>query len=238
MSALKVRVKFKKYGAMRFIGHLDVMRYFQKAMIRADIPIAFSEGFSPHQIMSFANPLGIGVTSEGEYFDIELQSPISSERAVKQLNDAMVEGMEVVSFVQIAEEKKKTGMAIVAAADYLATLKKGTFPEDWKVKAESFMEQEQILIVKKTKRSEKEVDIKPMIYHFEVKDEGIYMQVATGSVENLKPGLVMQAFCQYLGVEEEQVAFANHRLDLYANIAEDGSRELVTLESLGTMIGE
>lgn len=55
---------------MKFIGHLDVMRYFQKAMRRADIPIAFTKGFSPHMIMSFANPLGVGLTSDGEYFEI------------------------------------------------------------------------------------------------------------------------------------------------------------------------
>ena len=53
---MKVRIKFSKYGALRFIGHLDVMRYFQKAIRRAEIDIAYSEGFSPHQIMSFASP--------------------------------------------------------------------------------------------------------------------------------------------------------------------------------------
>ena len=235
---MKARIKFKKYGAMRFIGHLDVMRYFQKAMIRADIPIAFTEGFSPHQIMSFANPLGIGMTSEGEYFDIELKEPIASEVAVKHLNDVMVEGIDVVSFLQIAEEKKMSGMAIVAGADYRSSLKSGTFPGDWKEKAPGFMEQEQILIVKKTKRSEKEVDIKPMIYQFEVQGDSVYMQVATGSVENLKPGLVMEAFCNYLGVDKETVAFTNHRLDLYANVADEGERNLVTLESLGQVIEE
>lgn len=56
---------------MKFIGHLDTMRYFQKAMRRADIDIAYSTGFSPHQIMSFAAPLGVGITSDGEYLDIE-----------------------------------------------------------------------------------------------------------------------------------------------------------------------
>lgn len=63
---------------MRFIGHLDVMRYFQKAIRRAEIPIAFTTGYSPHMIMSFAQPLGVGVTSDGEYFDIEITEPISS----------------------------------------------------------------------------------------------------------------------------------------------------------------
>ena len=51
---MKIRIKFKKYGPMKFIGHLDVMRYFQKAMRRAGVDICYSGGFSPHQIMSFA----------------------------------------------------------------------------------------------------------------------------------------------------------------------------------------
>ena len=88
---------------MKFIGHLDVMRYFQKAMRRAEIPIAFTQGFSPHMIMSFANPLGVGLTSDGEYFDIELTGPVASKEAVRRLNEVMAEGMEVVSFVQIPE---------------------------------------------------------------------------------------------------------------------------------------
>ena len=95
---MKIRIKFAKQGVMRFIGHLDIMRYFQKAMRRAHIDIAFTEGFSPHMIMSFAAPLGVGLTSNGEYMDIEIKSPIASADAVRQLNEVMVEGMEVLSF--------------------------------------------------------------------------------------------------------------------------------------------
>ncbi len=51
---MKIRIKFAKEGTMKFIGHLDIMRYFQKVMRRADVDIRYSEGFSPHQIMSFA----------------------------------------------------------------------------------------------------------------------------------------------------------------------------------------
>lgn len=236
VSALKARIKFKKYGVMKFIGHLDIMRYFQKAMRRADIPIAFSGGYSPHMIMSFANPLGVGVTSDGEYFDIELTEPISSDVAVKQLNNVMVEGMEIVSFVEIPEDKKKTGMAIVSAADYISSVKSGELPIDWKDKAKAFIAQEEIFITKKTKKSEKEVNIKPMIYKFEVRENSIYSLVATGSVENLKPGLVMDAFVQYLGIDFSSVTFSHHRLDVYADIGSEENRELVSLESLGTKI--
>ena len=95
---MKARIKFRKYGSLRFIGHLDVMRFFQKVMRRADIPIAFSGGYSPHMIMSFANPLGIGLTSDGEYFDIELTEAVNSADAVRRMNEAcQIEGIEIVS---------------------------------------------------------------------------------------------------------------------------------------------
>ena len=217
---------------MKFIGHLDIMRFFQKVMRRADIPIAFTGGFSPHMIMSFANPLGVGVTSDGEYFDIELTEEIDMMAAVERMNQVVVEGIDIVNMVPISDDKKQTGMSIVAAADYLSSLKSGIFPEDWKEKAGQFMNQPTISILKKTKKSEKEVDIKPMIYKFEVRDESVYMQVATGSVENLKPELVMQALSSFLGVDLETVSFAHHRLDVYANIGTEEKKEFVSLDQV------
>lgn len=229
---MKARIKFRKYGCMKFIGHLDIMRFFQKVMRRADIPIAFTGGFSPHMIMSFANPLGVGVTSDGEYFDIELTEDIDMNLAVERMNHVVVEGIEIVNMVPISDDKKQTGMSIVAAADYLSSLKSGIFPEDWKEKAGQFMNQPTISILKKTKKSEKEVDIKPMIYKFEVRDESVYMQVATGSVENLKPELVMQALSSFLGMDLETVSFAHHRLDVYANIGTEEKKEFVSLDQV------
>lgn len=183
-------------------------------------------------IMSFANPLGVGLTSDGEYFDIELTEEIDMKAAVESLNQVMVEGIDVVNMVPISDDKKRTGMSIVAAADYLSGVKNGVLPEDWKEKIVSFMEQPQILIVKKTKKSEKEVDIKPMIYQLEVRGDSIYMQVATGSVENLKPELVMQALCNYLGVDGESVSFVHHRLEVYANIGTEEQKEFVGLDQV------
>ena len=80
-------------------------------------------------IMSFASPLGIGLESDGEYLDIELTEPIASREAVRRMNEAGVEGIEVLSLRQIAEEKKMTGMTILAAADYLITPKQEILPE-------------------------------------------------------------------------------------------------------------
>ena len=75
---MKVRIKFSKEGPMKFVGHLDTMRYFQKAIRRAELPVAFSGGYSPHMIMSFAVPLGVGMESLGDYFDLEMAKDMAT----------------------------------------------------------------------------------------------------------------------------------------------------------------
>lgn len=233
---MKARIKFRKYGVLRFIGHLDVMRFFQKLMRRADIPIAFTGGYSPHMIMSFASPLGIGLTSDGEYLDIELTAPVDSREAVKRMNEECVEGIEIISIRQISNEKKMTGMTILAAADYLISVKKGALPENWKEAFADFMAQREICVIKQTKRSEREEDIRPLIFRWEIQGENIWLQLAAGSRNNLKPDLVMDTFLSVCAIPEDSVSFAYHRLEMYADKGKDGERNLVSLESLGQEI--
>ena len=191
---MKVRIKFRKQGNMKFIGHLDIMRYFQKVMRRADVDIRYSEGFSPHQIMSFAAPLGVGLTSNGEYMDIEVLSTDDSKTMVRRMNETMVEGMEVVSYRQL-DDSSKNAMSIVAAADYTLTFRPGKEPEDldgFFQKLEAFYHQDQILITKPTKKGERQVDLKPLIYQMYRTGDAVFMQVSTGSSNNIKPELVME----------------------------------------------
>lgn len=247
---MKARIKFRKYGIMKFIGHLDVMRYFQKAIRRAEIPIAYTGGYSPHMIMSFAQPLGVGVTSDGEYLDIELREPVSSEKALAQLNKVMVEGMEIVSFREISDDKKASGMTIVAASDYRVTLLESVktseitspLPAEWSERIQAFLDQPEIPVMKKTKRSEKEVDIRPMIFRMEVlpgecgkESDSIYLLLATGSEQNLKPDLVMETFLAYVGMDPAMVPLHYHRLEVYAKNNTDLQNEepYISLENLG-----
>ena len=118
---MKVRVKWTKTGVLKFIGHLDVQRYFQKALMRAELPVSFSKGMSPHQIMSFAAPLGLGMTSEGEYADISFDWSYSSEEMLKRINAVMNEEISVLEFKEIDEKAFITGLmkesALNAAAE-------------------------------------------------------------------------------------------------------------------------
>ena len=164
---MNIRMKFKKHGCMKFIGHLDIMRYFQKAIRRAEIDIAYSEGFSPHMIMSFAAPLGVGITSDGEYLDIEVHSTKSSKEMIDDLNTTMVEGVEIVGYVELPETAKPA-MSIVAAADYILSYKEGyEVPftvEEWKKHVEDlFASQKSFVIMKKTKKSEREAFVRSIV---------------------------------------------------------------------------
>ena len=223
---------------MKFIGHLDMMRYFQKAIRRANIDICYSEGFSPHQIMSFAAPLGVGITSDGEYFDIEVNSSFSTEEAMKRLNAAMVEGVEVTGYVRLPDNAK-TSMAIVAAADYRLSVKEGysspLSAAEWanSIK-EYFTDAKSFVIVKQTKKSEREVDLKPLVYDFKVKEDEsgpvFFLKVSTGSIDNIKPELVLASLYEKCGLTYDENAIQIHRLEVYAR---DEQEEFIPLLDMG-----
>lgn len=226
---MKVRIKFSKYGSMKFIGHLDVMRYFQKAIRRAGIDIAYSEGFSPHQIMSFAAPLSVGYTSEGEYFDIELRTPMEEDQLQEKLQDVMVEGIDILR-VQNLPEGEGNAMASVQAASYLAGFRSLSFlPEDWEDRLLAFYSSPTILVNKKTKRAEKEIDLKESIYQLEIRKipeecallesaagpKGIYMLLNASSGGNIKPSFVIEAFLAAIGVTLPEYGLVVHRIETY-----------------------
>ena len=100
---MKARIKWSKTGVLRFIGHLDVQRYFHKAMMRAQLPVSFSKGMSPHQMMSFAAPLGIGMTSEGEYVDVMFDETLPGKEMIARLNAVMNEGIQILDLKEIDE---------------------------------------------------------------------------------------------------------------------------------------
>ncbi len=269
---MKARIKFQKYGAMKFIGHLDIMRYFQKLFRRAEIDNEYSKGFSPHQIMSFAAPLGVGLTSDGEYLDVQLLSSDESSVMIERMNAAATEGLHITGFWPLLDpienQRVITAMSLVASADYLVSLKDGYSlgdigsQKEFKELFETFLAQTEIIIDKKTKNSEKAVDIKPMVslaafdkQEYERKlaelkqpitsisrtnpikghalltesvadsyESGIlaFLQVDTGSAANLKPELVMEAFCQYRNIPYEKFAWQVHRLEVYTRDADSG----------------
>ena len=233
---MKARIKFEKQGNLRFIGHLDLMRYFQKANRRAGIPIAYSEGFSPHQIMSFAAPLSMGVESTAEYADFKLRDDavMTSEEAVRRLNGEMAEGLRILSFLRIPDDTPNC-MSTMYAADYRAW-----FPEVPQLSGgelsglseavRTLLDRTELTVMREGKKGVKEVDIRPMIHSLRAEQDGLYLCIAQGSAANLKPETVLQALCALPGASFlGELKHRYTRTELY-------DKDMRTLESYGEPI--
>ncbi len=163
-----IRLKFSKHGLMKYIGHLDVMRAFQKVMRRSGVDIAYSDGYSPHQIMSFAQPLGVGLESNGEYFDIEVQSVGTAAELIDALNAQCPEGIRILDAVQLPE-KSANAMASVNQASYTVRFRDGRIPAfDLNKAVSDFLNAETVTVTKKTKKSTREIDIRSLVYDIRV----------------------------------------------------------------------
>ena len=230
---MRVRIKFSKHGVVKFIGHLDMMRFFQKAIRRAGIDVTYSGGFSPHQIMSFAAPLGVGLCSNGEYLDIEVNSHKGREDMIRRLNEAMVPGIKIENIVALGE-KAGNAMASVAAAAYTVLWKPGyEKPENLPTHCQTFYSQKEIMVTKQTKKSTMTIDLKPGIYEFKGTEDSVSMFVDASSSGNIKPALLLEAFYEYLKLPFASNAIQIIREDTYTRITDQGKNELVPLDGVG-----
>lgn len=231
---MKIRIKFRKYGNLKFIGHLDVQRFFQKAVRRAGIDVAYTSGYSPHQIMSFAAPLGVGLESNGEYMDMEVLSFSGSKDTVTRLNAASTEGIEILS-ARLLPEHAGNAMASVAAAGYTIRFREGREPSfDWQNALPAFFAKEHILIRKETKKNSLEIDLKPSIFELEANGNSIYMLLDASSSGNIKPGMVIEAFMKENHADLKENALLITREETYTNTGSQIQPLFVPLNDIGT----
>lgn len=232
---MKLRIKFSKHGPIVFIGHLDMMRYFQKAMRRANIDISYSTGFSPHQIMSFAQPLGVGIRSNGEYFDIGVDSLTSATQVKDALNQVMAEGVEVLS-VKLLPDTAVNAMSSVAAAGYTVRFREGYEPDfDLFGQIDAFLAQDIIPVTKVTKKTTKSFDLKEHIYElgYDRDNQTIYMLVNASSSGNVKPSFVMERLYEYCQKKAGEFDFIITREETYTNLGTNEKPDFVPLDAIG-----
>ncbi len=210
---MQIRLKFTKGEEVKYISHLDLMRTFQRAIRRADIPIAYSSGFNPHQEISFGAPLALGTSSSAEYVDIKLAKQMEPAEVSERLNKSLPQGIRISGGI-ILSENAKSAMAIVTHARYtVRMLIPDTGEERLQQDIQRFLEQKAILVMKKQPKKDfelKETDIRPMIIGMKLipgisgEGKGEYLincLLQSGSKANLKPELLIGAFREFTGYE-------------------------------------
>ena len=186
-----VRIKFCKVGNLQFISHLDLQRTFHRVLVRANIPMWYTKGFNPHAKLVFGVPLSVGTESMCEMADLKLERKISLEDIKNQLNEQLTDEMYVLDVYY-----PTTKFADVAYADYTITLKSPNInAESEKKSAELFASP--IMMIKKSKSGEKEVDITSFIKKISFSARNGEMKIdailSAGSSENLNPEYIVTA---------------------------------------------
>ena len=194
---MRYLIKFSKGEGIKFISHLDLMRTIQRIIRRSGVPIEYSKGFNPHMALSLAQPLSVGVYSDGEYMDIVLTEEIKVADLLARLNEAAPPTIRFFEAtpIEIVENVKRVpqAMALLDAGRYIIKLKLVN-EENVEEKMASLLNENAWETLKKSKKGEKMADIKPLVKELKywVKDGELVINalIATGSRENLSADLL------------------------------------------------
>ncbi len=194
---IKVRAVFEKCGRAKYISHLDLNRCMQRCFKRSGIPIWYTEGFNPHIYITFALPLSLGYESKVEIMDFNITEDEPFEIIAEKLNKAMPEGIKVVKVYS-----PQTKHTLIKYADF-----KMIFSGDVKSELEDFIENGNMTTIKKTKRGEKEIDLREFVRLTGCDKEGentsVTLRLPAGNDLNINPSLVTDLFIAQCGKETE-----------------------------------
>ena len=213
MSFTTLRIKFGRKGPISYLGHLDVLRYFQKAIARAGLDVRYSEGFNPHMIISFAYPLGVSMETLGDYVDVDFITYESCDVIMDSLNRVMNEGIYIIE-VSVVPEGENSAMAAVALADYRIY---GNLEQVSQKMIIDYLSQNEINIEKEGKKGINTVDIKPGIIEITKEDNNsentLFMKLLSGSGLNIKPASVLETLGTFASLELKAEKIV--RLEIY-----------------------
>lgn len=212
------RLRYSRGADVRYVSHLDMLKLFDRACRRAELPVAYSEGFNPHPEFVFGMPLPVGVTSEAEYVDIKLYEKISNTEFKTRLNNALPPAVRIMESKHLPE-KTPNIMKTVTASKYrvMVNFESCDASADFSEIDAELKLNRPLVVMKKTKSATKETDIRPMIHSIEFTDNGngiaeLLIITAAGNLTNLRPELAINSLCDVCGIKCKIESI--HRLEL------------------------
>ena len=195
---IPIRIKFKKYGSLMYISHLDTAKTMQRIMLRAGIDIWYSEGFNPQPKIVFAVPLPVGVESECEFMDMKINSFMSCEEIASRLSNSFPDEMKVID-VYVPDSKLKNIIYI----DYEMEIVSPAIKEHTACEIAELLSKD-LFVIKKSKGNEKEINVKEYIKSVDVKNEDGKIKINAilcgGGDKNINPELVIEAIRANTGI--------------------------------------
>lgn len=184
-----VRIKFCKVGNLQFISHLDLQRTFHRVLVRANIPMWYTKGFNPHAKLVFGMPLSVGTESMCEMADLKIERKIELDAIKNQLNEQLTDEMYILDVYY-----PTTKFSDIAYADYTIKVRSEDVDESSVIRATNLF-MLPVMMTKKSKSGEKEVDVTAFIkriqFNIEDGDFVAHAVLSAGSTENLNPEYIV-----------------------------------------------
>lgn len=185
------RVAYRKTGNLQFFSHLDLQRTWQRILVRAGIPMWYTQGFNPHAKIIFGVPLSVGAESLCEYVDLRIARDVSCDEVFERLSGQVTDEMRILR-VYVPERSLND----IASAEYRVTVRTAD-AEAVADAAKKLLGSDTLTVVKRTKSGDKPTDIMPMISGWEVSvSDGevcLNLCVDAGNVNNLNPEYIVSA---------------------------------------------
>ena len=193
---------FYKKDNMRFISHLDLQTLFQRALRRGNVNVAFSNGFNPHELMNIVQPLSLGYESTCELVEVDTMEPYDTQDLIERLNLALPEGIKFFKCEE-TERKNQSTSCNTESAEYDVISICGDIE---KLKADEFVNQEKVIILKRDKKTKKmvEKDVKDMVISIIKDAEVLKLKVCCGSNKTVNPTNLLTALYEFSGLEFKQ----------------------------------
>lgn len=208
---------YRKKQEGRFLSHLDLVRTMQRIFRRANLPLAYSEGFNPHPKLSYGSALAVGVTSDGEYLDVELKTEIPLEQLKEKLGNVMPPGLEILEIMNLGDRKGSL-TAIINLARYQVEVLSTEIIDQSRLDQviETLLAKESLEVMRRGKKGLRSVDIRNGIYdlHGSLINNTVIleMDLQTGSEGNVRPEEVVTALKDVFGFE---VLFADQGISIH-----------------------
>ena len=171
---MRIRITFTKQGALRYTGHLDLHRVWERAARRAELPLAYSQGFHPQPKMNMAAALPLGFSSRCEVLDMRLEHDVPLDELPTRINATLPPGLQVINIEQV-DEKAPALQTQVASAEYQVTLTEPIDPSELQRRIDSLTESTSI----PRERRGKMYDLRPLIEAINLRPDGkIFMRLA------------------------------------------------------------
>jgi radical SAM-linked protein len=183
---MRIRITFVKQGALRYTGHLDLHKLWERAARRAELPLAYSQGFHPQPKMNMAAALPLGFSSRCEVMDMRLEQAIPLENLPTRLNETLPSGLQVVD-IALVDDQEPALQTQVRSAEYEVTLTEAVDTAELQSKVDAILASTSI----PRERRGKTYDLRPLIEELRLPLDGkIFMKLtaregATGRPEEV-----------------------------------------------------